>query len=158
MHSYCRADSWEHIEEFGTSKEAWFQKFLELPHGIPSHDTIARVFAWIDPAEFKKSFLSRVQAVFHITQGLVVAIDGKTLRRSHDRASGKAAIHTVSAWASENGIVSGQVKTDAKSNEITAIPKLLGLLELHGCIVTIDVGRLNQRNSFPRFLGLLFLL
>ena len=132
------ANSWETIEQFGKAKKEWLSEFLELPHGIMSHDTIERVFAVIDPVEFRESFASWIQAVTDITQGQVIAIDGKTLRRSYDKASDKAAIHMVSAWASANGIVSGQIKTEAKSDEITAIPELLNLLEITGCIVTID--------------------
>jgi len=132
------AESWENIEEFGKAKNDWLSGVLELPHGIPSHDTISRVFAMIDPAEFRESFAGWIQAVSDIALGEVVPIDGKTLRRSYDKDSDKAAIHMVSAWASANGIVLGQVKTDAKSNEITAIPELLNMLKINGCIITID--------------------
>jgi len=111
---------------------------LKLPNGIPSHDTFGRVFAALDPAAFERCFLEWVQAVNVLTAGQVIAVDGKTLRRSHDRRHGKAALHMVSAWASANGLVLGQVATDAKSNEITAIPELLRLLDLKGCIVTMD--------------------
>lgn len=134
----CNADHFEHIHEFGKAKQKWFKTFLKLPHGIPSADTFERVFAWLDPEEFKNSFLSWIQAIHQITKGEIIAVDGKTLRRSHDRSNGKAAIHMVSAWASANGIVMGQRKTDDKSNEITAIPELLKTLEIEGCIVTID--------------------
>jgi predicted transposase YbfD/YdcC len=134
----CGADAWEHMEEFGESKSEWFEEFLALPHGIPSHDTFRRVFARIDPDEFQESFISWVQALWQLTEGQVIAIDGKTLRRSHDSRNGKRAIHMVSAWASANGIVLGQVKTDEKSNEITAIPELIKALEVKDCIVTID--------------------
>jgi predicted transposase YbfD/YdcC len=109
-----------------------------LPHGIPSHDTFGRVFARLDPEAFVRCFVAWVEAVREATNGEVVAIDGKTLRHSFDRASEKAAIHMVSAWATANHLVLGQVKVDDKSNEITAIPRLLQLLDLHGCIVTID--------------------
>lgn len=134
----CGANSWEHIEVFGHSKLDWFKDFLELPHGIPSHDTVGRVFAQIDPGEFQQSFMSWVQAICQLSHGQVVAVDGKTLRRSHDKSNGKSAIHMVSAWASANGIVLGQIKTDEKSNEITAIPELIKTLEIEGCIITID--------------------
>ena len=134
----CNADSFEHIAEFGEAKFDWFKKFLELPHGIPSADTFERVFAMIDPEEFKKSFISWIQAICYLTKGEVIAIDGKKLRRSHDRSNGKSAIHMVSAWACANGIVIGQKKVDDKSNEITAIPKLLNILEIEGCLITID--------------------
>lgn len=132
------ANDWVAVEEFGQSKLEWFRKFLPLANGIPSHDTFGRVFAALDPEAFGRCFLSWVQSLAARSQGQVVAIDGKSLRRSFDQASSKAAIHLVSAWASANHLVLGQVKTEAKSNEITAIPKLLELLEVYGCIVTID--------------------
>lgn len=132
------ANTWEQIEEYAVSKKSWFKTFLELPHGIPSHDTIARVFAVIATDEFKESFLSWIQSVALITKGQVIAIDGKTLRGSYDKSSSKAAIHMVSAWGTANGIVLGQVKTAEKSNEITAIPELINMLDISGCIVTID--------------------
>lgn len=134
----CNADNYEQIYEFGKAKYKWFKKFLKLPHGIPSVDTFERVFAVIDPDEFKDSFLRWIQAINQLTKGEVVAVDGKTLRRSHDKKNGKSAIHMVSAWASANGLVLGQRKIDDKSNEITAIPELLNTLEIQGCIVTID--------------------
>jgi len=134
----CGANSWEHIEVFGQSKLDWFKDFLQLPHGIPSHDTFSRVFAQIDPDQFQRSFMNWVQAICQLSHGQVIAIDGKTLRRSHDKTNGKSAIHMVSAWASANGMVLGQVKTDEKSNEITAIPELIKTLEIQGCIITID--------------------
>lgn len=134
----CGADSWEDVELFGDAKYSWFKGFLELPHGIPSHDTFRRVFALLDPEQFQARFVEWIRAVDELTEGQIVAIDGKTLRRSHDRGNGKGAIHMVSAWASENGLVLGQRKVDDKSNEITAIPQLLDMLEVAGCIVTID--------------------
>ncbi len=134
----CSADTYEQIEEFGKAKYEWFNQFLELPHGIPSADTFERVFALINPTEFRDSFLNWVKAISELTKGQVIAIDGKTLRRSHDKSIGKKAIHMVSAWAAANGIVIGQKKTEEKSNEITAIPELLKLIEVEGCIVTID--------------------
>jgi predicted transposase YbfD/YdcC len=134
----CGADSWVEIEEFGKAKIDWFRTFLELPNGIPSHDTFGRVFAVLDPDQFRRGFVSWIQAISRITDGEIVAFDGKTLRRSHDNSLGKAAIHMVSAWASTNRLVLGQLKVDEKSNEITAIPELLRLLALKGCIVTID--------------------
>lgn len=134
----CGADGWTDIEQYGKSKYEWLKGFLELPFGIPSHDTFGRVFAVLCPKEFERCFLSWIQSVTEIAGNQIIAIDGKTLRRSYDSSSGKAAIHMVSAWASENGITLGQVKTDEKSNEITAIPELLKILELKGCIVTID--------------------
>jgi predicted transposase YbfD/YdcC len=134
----CGADSWVDIELFGKSKLEWLKSFLTLPNGIPSHDTFGRVFAIINPEEFEKSFLEWVQAINELTQGQVIAIDGKQLRGSQNSESGKEAIYMVSAWATENELVLGQRKVDDKSNEITAIPKLLRLLEIAGCIVTID--------------------
>ncbi len=134
----CGADSWVEIAQFGEAKRDWFARFLDLPHGIPSHDTFGNLFAALDPQQFHTCFLAWVQSVVTQTAGAVIAVDGKTARRSHDRGAGKAAIHTVSAWASANEVVLGQIKTDAKSNEITAIPALLDLLLLKGCIVTID--------------------
>ena len=134
----CGADSWVEVEAFGEAKLAWFRRFLPLPNGIPSHDTFSDVFARLEPEEFRACFLSWVQAVMTVTDGQVVAIDGKTVRRSHDRRLGKSPIHMVSAWAQANRLVLGQVKVDEKSNEITAIPALLRLLDVTGCIVTID--------------------
>jgi predicted transposase YbfD/YdcC len=134
----CGADTWVDVAEFGRSKEPWLRTFLDLPNGIPAHDTFGRVFAALDPAAFETAFLGWVQALAAGTAGQVVAIDGKTLRRSHDRATGQGALHLVSAWASANHLVLGQLAVDAKSNEITAIPALLDTLALAGCVVTID--------------------
>jgi predicted transposase YbfD/YdcC len=134
----CGADDWVAVEEFGRAKRSWFEEFLELPHGIPSHDTFGDVFGVLDPEQFRRNFIQWVQAVNEVTGGQIVPIDGKKLRRSHDKTLGKNAIHMVSAWAAENHVVLGQVKVDDKSNEITAIPQLLDLLEISGCIVTID--------------------
>lgn len=134
----CGADSWEDIELFGEAKKRWFSTFLELPHGIPSPDTFARVFGALDPEQFQGAFTRWVQDVSTLVTGEVIAIDGKTARRSYDRQGGKAAIHMVSAWASDNRLVLGQKKVDDKSNEITAIPELLEVLAVSGCIVTID--------------------
>ena len=138
VHDSWVHDSWVHIELFGKSKLAWFQSFLELPWGIPSHDTFGDVFARLDPAQLQDCFVSWTQAIAELLPGEVVAIDGKTARRSYDRAGNKGAIHLVSAWATQNNLTLGQVKTEEKSNEITAIPRLLEMLELNGCIVTID--------------------
>ena len=132
------ANTWPDIYVYGLAKEDWLRTFLQLPNGIPSADTLRRVFILIDKDEFENCFISWITAIETITEGQVVAIDGKTNRGSHDRASGKSPIHVVSAWASENRITLGQVKTEVKSNEITAIPELLNLLEIKGCIVTID--------------------
>jgi predicted transposase YbfD/YdcC len=134
----CGADSWVAVALFGKAKLAWLKRFLELPNGIPSHDTFGRVFARLKPEQFEKCFLQWIAAVSDITAGQVVAIDGKTVRRSHDTGIGRGAIHMVSAWATANELVLGQVKVDDKSNEITAIPALLQVLEISDCIVTID--------------------
>jgi predicted transposase YbfD/YdcC len=134
----CGAESWRAIEMVAEEKYDWLKTFLELPNGIPSHDTIARVFSRISARQFEICFSLWMKATATLTNGQVIAIDGKTLRRSFDKTSDKSAIHMVSAWATENGVVLGQVKVDAKSNEITAIPKLLEILELSGCIVTTD--------------------
>lgn len=132
----CGAEGWTDIEEFGKSKEEWLRELIPLANGIPSHDTFSRVFERLEPEQFEACFLSWVQSLSSITGQ--VAIDGKTLRRSHDQSNGKKALHMVSAWASESGLVLGQVATEEKSNEITAIPELLKLLDLSGCLVTID--------------------
>lgn len=132
------AEGWEAIEQFGKDKEAWLRQWLELENGIPSHDCIARVIARLEPAKLSECFIAWVQEVAELTAGEVVAIDGKTARRSYDRQGKRGAIHMVSAWASQAGLSLGQIKTEEKSNEITAIPMLLELLELKGCIVTID--------------------
>jgi predicted transposase YbfD/YdcC len=134
----CGAESWVEVELFGHSKFDWLAQFLDLSQGIPSHDTLGRVFGQLNAEQFQSCFLSWVQAAVEVTQGQVIAIDGKTVRRSHNQAIGKAAIHMVSAWASDNQLVLGQLKVDEKSNEITAIPALLEMLEIAGCIVTID--------------------
>jgi len=134
----CGADGWTDVERFGKARYNWLKGFLELEHGIPSHDTFGRVFSLISPTAFENCFRLWVQSVSEKLDNEIVAIDGKTLRHSYDRSLDKAALHMVSAWASKNALVLGQVKTDEKSNEITAIPKLLELLDLNGCIVTID--------------------
>ncbi len=132
------AESWDDIEDFGEAKLDWLRTFLTLPNGIPSHDTFRRVFERLDPGEFQKCFLGWIEALHEATERQVIAIDGKTLRRSFDRAKGKSALHLVHAWASANHLLLGQVAVDEKSNEITAIPKLLKMLEITGAIVTID--------------------
>lgn len=134
----CGADGWSDVELFGKSKQKWLQGFLELPHGIPSHDTFGRVFARIDPQAFERGFMSWVQTIQTLTQGEVIAIDGKQLRGSHNRREGQEALDIVSAWATANQLVLGEVKVEEKSNEITAIPKLLQLLDISGCLITID--------------------
>lgn len=134
----CGADTWDDIEEFGNAKLAWFQTFLCLQHGIPSHDTFNRVFTRLNPEQFQSCFLAWMKDVTALTEGQIIAIDGKTLRSSADPWDGKAAIHMVSAWAAANRVILGQIKVDEKSNEITAIPALLRAIEIAGCIVTID--------------------
>ncbi|PSB14700.1 ISAs1 family transposase [Phormidesmis priestleyi ULC007] len=134
----CGAESWVDIELYGQSKQEWLGTFLSLNKGIPSHDTFARVFARLDPDQMQACFISWIRAISQLSAGEVIAIDGKTVRHSYDRANGKGAIHMVSAWASANRLVLGQRKVDEKSNEITAIPQLLQVLAIEGCIVTID--------------------
>lgn len=137
----CGAEGWTEIEEFGRAKQAWLKQFLELPNGIPSHDTFRRVFMLLKPQAFQESFLNWVKAVFEVAGGSLVNIDGKQLRGSRSKTAardGKEGLRMVSAWAVEHSLVLGQVKTGEKSNEITAIPQLLRVLELKGCIVTID--------------------
>jgi predicted transposase YbfD/YdcC len=134
----CGANDWVAVEAWGKAKEEWLRQYLRLPNGIPSHDTFGLVFGVLDPDEFRHCFISWTQSICQLLLGEVVPIDGKCLRHSYDNDQGKRAIHMVSAWASRAGVVLGQVKVDEKSNEITAIPALLELLSLKGCIVTID--------------------
>ena len=134
----CGAEGWEDIEAYGRSKLEWLKTFLELPNGIPSHDTVSRVFARLEPSKLQECFVSWVKAIAQLSEGEVIAIDGKSVRHSYDKGKGKGAIHMVSAWASENRLALGQVKVADKSNEITAIPQLLNILDIQGCIVTID--------------------
>ena len=133
----CGAETWNDMENYGQSKEEWLKGFLKLSNGIPSHDTFNRVFSTLDPQELESCFLDWVKSVAKITKGEVISIDGKSIRGSRDKGS-KSIVHMVSAWANANHMVLGQVKVDDKSNEITAIPKLLDVLVLEGCIVTID--------------------
>lgn len=134
----ANASDWKDIEIFAIKREQWFRKFLELPNGIPSHDTFERTFRWIDPKQFEKCFIHWVKEIAALADRSVVAIDGKTMCGAFDTNDKKSPIHIVSAWASENGMVLGQVKTNEKSNEITAIPELLDLIFVKNCIVTID--------------------
>lgn len=134
----CGAEGWTDIENFGNSKLPWLKTFLELPNGIPSHDTFGRVFSMLDAQQFQLAFYEWVLAVNEIVQGQIINIDGKRLAGSEDKFLGKRAIYMVSAWAEENEIVLGQRKVDEKSNEITAIPELLKILAISGCTVTID--------------------
>ena len=132
------ADNWVDIETFGNAKIEWFETFLELPNGMPSHCAFGRVFFLIDARNFQDPFVEWTKRVWEAAQGQVAAIDGKTVRRSADKANGKSPIHMASAWATANGVELGQVKTDAHSNEITAIPKPFKTLEVKDCAVTID--------------------
>lgn len=134
----CGSDSWAAVETWGNGNLEWLQTFLELPHGIPSHDTFDRVFAMLDPLAFETCFMNWTAALTGNAKGLFVAVDGKTLRGSFKRSWSKTPVHLVSAFVSKNHLVLGQLATDCKSNEITAIPKLLALLELAGATVTID--------------------
>ena len=134
----CGADNWEEMAEFGESKREWFATFLELANGIPSHDTFRRVFILIDNIELKTLFVEWLSATVSLSRGSLVNIDGKNLCGSREPLKGKKALNMVSAWASEQSVVLGQVRCEEKSNEITAIPELLKILSLAGCIVTID--------------------
>jgi predicted transposase YbfD/YdcC len=133
----CGADTWDDIENYGKAKLPWLRKYLKLPNGIPSHDTINRGFSALDPAQMEEAFLQWIGEVASLTKGEVASIDGKSLRGAKSK-DGKRVVHMVSAWASANKLSLGQVKVDEKSNEITAIPKLLEVLALSGCIITID--------------------
>lgn len=132
------ADDFVAIARFGRNKKEWLAKYLDMSQGVPSHDRFNAVLAAVRPAEFEKCLLNWITSLQDVTEGQIVAIDGKTLRRSYDKASSKSAIHMVSAWATESHISLGQTVVDAKSNEITAIPKLLELIEVSGALVTID--------------------
>jgi predicted transposase YbfD/YdcC len=132
------AEGWLDIEEFGRTHEGWFRSQGMFDNGIPVDDTIARVMSMLSPKAFQTAFIAWMQDVAALAHEEVIAVDGKTLRRSHDRKARKAPLHMVSAFACSNGVVLGQERTDQKSNEITAIPALLALLALKGCIVTID--------------------
>lgn len=134
----CGADDWVSIELFGESKEAWFTEVLNLENGIPSHDTFGNVFAAINTEQFSECFSRWAADIAELGEGEIIAIDGKCLRGSLDKASGKAAIHMVSAWATQNQWVLGQQKVDDKSNEITAIPKRLMQLNIAGTVVAMD--------------------
>jgi hypothetical protein len=130
-------DSWNDMQEYGEIKKEWLSSFLELPNGIPSHDTFNRFFSALDAEVFESCFLSWVKSIHQRTHGEVVSIDGKTMRGSRNQGC-KTATHIVSAWADKNELILGQIKVEEKSNEITAIPKLLDALLLEGCIITID--------------------
>lgn len=143
----CGADNWVAIAEFGKAKECWFTELLGLEHGIPSHDTFGDVFAVIDTEKFSECFSKWVTDLVHLSEGEVIAIDGKCIRRSIDRASNKAAIYMVSAWAQKNSLVLGQVKVADKSNEITAIPILLERLDITGSVITMDAMGCQKKNA-----------
>lgn len=132
------ADGWTEVELFGETKLDWLRRFVPLANGVPSHDTFGRVFARLNPVELERCYLQWMSALAEATEGRLIAIDGKTIRRSFDKAGGKTAIHMVSAWCEANHLVLGQVATDEKSNEITAIPHLLGMLDVRGAVVTTD--------------------
>jgi predicted transposase YbfD/YdcC len=132
------AESWEDIELYGRSKQAWLETFLKLPNGIPSHDTFRRVFMLIDPGAFEACFATWAQSLAVEVEREVIAVDGKTVRRSGSRRHEHGPLHLVSAWASGRGLALGQREVDGKSNEIAAIPELLDVLRLDGCIVTLD--------------------
>ena len=136
----CGAEGWEDMEEFGLAKEEWLKERLglQLANGIPTDDTFRRLFARLDPEQFGQCFLSFSQSLHTYTKGEVIALDGKAVRHSFDVATGQSAIHLVNAWATESGLALGHVKVDSKSNEITAIPALLKLFDISGCIITID--------------------
>jgi predicted transposase YbfD/YdcC len=138
----CGADNWVEISNFGRSKEEWLGEFLELPGGIPSHDTFGRVFAILDSGKFEACFVEWSKSLPRLIEASdykeIISIDGKTSCASHNRRKKKNPLHMVSAWASEQGILLGQVSTEAKSNEIEAIPRLLGMIDVAGAIVTID--------------------
>lgn len=133
----CGAESWNEIEDYGNAKIDWLERFLYLPNGIPSHDTFNRVISMLDPKELNDSFVAWTKSIAGLTDGEIVAVDGKCLRGSSDDGTGTYT-HLVSAWASSNNLLPAQEKVAGKSNEITAIPKLLRILELKNCIVTID--------------------
>jgi len=142
-------EHWVHIADYGESNRDWFDSFLELPNGIPSHDTFGRVFAALDPDGFETALQQWIHAIAGTTEGKHIAIDGKTLRRSFDRASNKAAIHMVNAYVHEDHAVFAQLKVDEKSNEITAVPKLLEMLKVKDATVTFDAMH-TQRDTARR--------
>ncbi len=148
----CGAESWSEVEEFGNAKRDWLRQYLTLPAGIPSHDTFSRVFRLLNADEYQRRFMGWVERHFSIRPGQVIAVDGKTERGSRYEFRGQEAVHLVSVWASESGVLLGQRKVDAKSNEITAVPELLQLLFIKGCVVTVDAlncqkDRLKYRTS-----------
>lgn len=144
----CGAEGWTEIEDFGVSKEDWFKEFLELPSGIPSHDTFRRVFLILDPILFQACFMQWIRSVNkELFKKDIISIDGKTLRGSLDRAREKSALHMISAWSSNASVVMGQMKSDGKSNEITSVPELLKLLQVKGCVVTVDAMNCQKKSA-----------
>ncbi len=141
------ADGWGAIELYGKAKYEWLKGFLELPNGIPSHDTFSRVFARIEPKQFQECFLSWVNSITQKLELEVIAIDGKTMKQSYDRNQSQKPLHIVSAWSASHQLVLGQKKVNKKSNEVTAIPALLELLEIEKTIITIDARLMSERNS-----------
>ena len=144
----CGADDWVAVETYGHAKKDWLGTFLDLSNGVPSHDTFGRVFRWLDEEAFQLKFIEWTALVCEMTSGAIVAMDGKKLRRSGDGRHERDGIWMVSAWASDNRMVLGQIKVDEKSNEITAIPQLLAQLDLSGCIVTVDA--LNTQTAIAK--------
>jgi predicted transposase YbfD/YdcC len=134
----CGADDWEAVADYGEAKAEWFATFLALPGGIPAHDTFWRVFRHLDAEQFQACFLKWIANFVELKSGQVIALDGKQVRRSHDKSAGQAPIHMLSAWATENQLVLGQLRVDEKTNEITALPELLQALDVNGCIITMD--------------------
>ncbi|NCC62554.1 MAG: ISAs1 family transposase [Verrucomicrobiae bacterium] len=134
----CGVENWVEMEEFGKARKEWFEKFIDLKHGIPSHDTFGRVFAQLDPKEFGRVFLEWIQSVYRKTKGEVIAIDGKVVCGTQDKARGWEALHVVNAWASANRLILAQEKSTGGSNEIETVPRLLEILDVKGCIVTLD--------------------
>ena len=133
----ANAGCWEEIADFGAGHVDWFRRFIELPNGAPSHDTFERAFKWIDGKEFERVFILWMKEICHSGEFRIIALDGKTMRGSGDKQTGTKPLHVVSAWTSENNMVLGQVKTEEKSNEITAIPQLLELLDIQGAVVIL---------------------
>lgn len=144
----CGAESWTDIEDYGHSKEEWLRQFLELPNGVPSHDTFRRVFMLMDPQLFQFCFMEWIKSVNNeLFKNDIIAVDGKTLRRSLDKANDKSALHMVSAWSSNASVVLAQMKSDGKSNEITSVPELLKLLQLKGCVITVDAMNCQKKTA-----------
>lgn len=134
----CGGTSFVDMEDFGNAKLDWFSERLDMPNGVPSHDTFQRVFSLINPEEFQRCFIDWTEAIREAVDGDIIAFDGKTLRRSFDNATGMGAIHVLNAWSSANNFCLGQMKVDGKSNEITAMPKLIRLIDIRGCVITAD--------------------